>query len=94
MQKREHRDFPLKIFCLRVPKNFVEEPFCVSENLWYRKMSRIEEVAGITIFRRISFVSVPKHLLEEPFCVSEKFWYQNFACISGGGGITIFRRNK
>ena len=27
-----YHDFPLKKFCLTVPKNFVEEPFCVSEN--------------------------------------------------------------
>ena len=29
-----YHDFPLKKFCLTVPKNFVEEPFCVSENFW------------------------------------------------------------
>ena len=27
-----YHDFPLKKFCLTVPKNFVEEPFCVSQN--------------------------------------------------------------
>ena len=35
--KRYH-DLPLKKFCLTVPKTFVEEPFRVSENFWYRKM--------------------------------------------------------
>ena len=29
--------FPLKNFRLTVPKNFVEEPFFVSQNFWYRK---------------------------------------------------------
>ena len=29
--------FPLKNFRLTVPKNFVEEPVCVSENFGYRK---------------------------------------------------------
>ena len=29
--------FLLKNFCLTVPKNFAEEPVCVSENLRYRK---------------------------------------------------------
>ena len=29
--------FPLKNFRLTVPKNFVGEPFFVSQNLWYRK---------------------------------------------------------
>ena len=47
-----YHDFPLKNFCLTVPKNIVEEPFCVSENLWYRKMLGIREGAGITIFRQ------------------------------------------
>ena len=54
--KRYH-DFPLKNFCLTVPKNFVEEPFCVSENFWYRKMLGIREGAGITIFCQNCFVS-------------------------------------
>ena len=35
--KRYH-DYLLKNFCLTVPKNFVEEPFCVSESLGYRKI--------------------------------------------------------
>ena len=32
-----YHDFPLKNFRLTVPKNFVEEPVCVSENFGYRK---------------------------------------------------------
>ena len=32
-----YRDFPLKLFCLTVPKRFVEEPFAVSESFVYRK---------------------------------------------------------
>ena len=32
-----YQDFPSKIFCLTVLKNFVEEPFCVSQNFWYQK---------------------------------------------------------
>ena len=38
-----HHDFLSKICCLTIPKNFVEEPFCVSESFWYRKMLRIRE---------------------------------------------------
>ena len=53
----EYQDLPSKISCLRVPKNFVEELFCVSKNLWYRKMLGIREGAGITIFRQNCFVS-------------------------------------
>ena len=29
-----YHDFPLKNFCLTVPRKFVEEPFCVSQNFW------------------------------------------------------------
>ena len=43
--KRYH-DFPLENFRLTVPEIFVEEPFCVSENLCYRKMLGIREVGG------------------------------------------------
>ena len=32
-----YHDFPLKNFRLTVPKNFVGEPFFVSQNFWYRK---------------------------------------------------------
>ena len=52
-----YHDFQLKNFCLTVPKNFAEEPFCVWENFWYRKMLGIREGAGITIFRQNCFVS-------------------------------------
>ena len=37
MHERGYRDFLLKFFSLTVPKNFVGEPFCVSENFWYGK---------------------------------------------------------
>ena len=33
-----YHDFPLKNFRLTVPKNFVVEPVCVSENFGYRKI--------------------------------------------------------
>ena len=45
-----YHSFPLKIFCLTVPKNFVEEPFCVSENFWYRKMLGIRERGRVSQF--------------------------------------------
>ena len=28
--------YSVKSFCLTVPKNFVGEPFCVSQSFWYR----------------------------------------------------------
>ena len=36
---REYHDFQMEIFCLREPKNFVEEPFCVAEIFLCQKMS-------------------------------------------------------
>ena len=40
---REYHDFQMELVCLTEPKNIVEEPFCVAENFWYRKMSRRRE---------------------------------------------------
>ena len=54
---KRYNDFLLQNFCLTVPKNFVEEPFCASESFWYRKMLGIREGAGITIFRQNCLVS-------------------------------------
>ena len=48
----------MEIFCLTEPKNFVEEPFCVAENFWYRKRSRERERGGsITTFPKKFVVS-------------------------------------
>ena len=56
-RERGHHDFPSKLCCLTVPKNFVGET-CVSENFWYRKMLRIRERGGcITTFCRNFVVS-------------------------------------
>ena len=33
-----YHNFPSKLFCLTVPKHFVEEPFCVSESFGYPKI--------------------------------------------------------
>ena len=53
----EYRDFCKKNCCLLVSQNFVEEPFFVSENFWYRKLFGIREGAGVTFFRQNCFVS-------------------------------------
>ena len=44
-RERGHLDFPSKLCCLTVPKNFVGQ-FCVSEKFWYRKLLRIRERGG------------------------------------------------
>ena len=85
MDKRGDHDFPPKIFCLTVPKNFVGEPFSVS------LVSVIEKIYAsegyVTIICRIFFVSVPKNFVGIPgipsmFGVSKSFMhtrgYHNF----------------
>ena len=52
-----YHDFPLKNFRLTVPKNFVEEPVCVSENFWYRKSLWIRGRGKYQDFPRKFFVS-------------------------------------
>ena len=44
LDKREGRyqDFPSKIFCLKMPKHFVEEPFCAV----FQKISVSEKFYG------------------------------------------------
>ena len=53
----EYHDFQLKIYCLTMPKHFVDEPFRVSENFWYQKTLLISEKMGVTISSRRFVVS-------------------------------------
>ena len=46
----EYQDSPSKIFCLRVPKTFVEEPLCAV----IQKVSKSEKVYGSEAGRRVS----------------------------------------
>ena len=55
-----YHDFPSKIFSLTVPKNFVWEPFYVSENLRYGKKLRMRE--GYDVCVAIIFWSAPTFL--------------------------------
>ena len=67
-------------------KNFVGEPFGVSENFWYRKTLWIGGRGGsITIFWQKFFVSQRRKIHREPFCVSENFWYRKILWLIGGG---------
>ena len=64
---REYHDFLSKIFCLTVPKNFVEEPVCAV----LQKISSSEKVYGIEgeeggsikIFRQNCFLSQCQKIL-------------------------------
>ena len=64
--------FSVEIFCLTVPKNFVEEPFCAV----FQKTSGSEKVYGKEgegvnkLLSKISCLKVPKDFVEEPFSLS------------------------
>ena len=74
----------MEYFLSPVPKNFVEETFCVSESDGLRKILGIREGAGITIFRQNCFcLTVPNPFLAETFCVSESFGYRKGLCLRG-----------
>ena len=80
-----YHDFPSKIVCLTLPKNFVGEPFSVSisgasKNFMYKRaMSRFS-----TDF---FCLAVPKKFVREPFCTvfQKKSGTEKFSCIRGGG---------
>ena len=82
---------PVETFFLKVQKHFVEEPFCVSENFWYRKMLGIgEEVAQSSV---VNFLS---HSIET-FRTGTLLCFGNFPTSKNfmdkkGAGITIFCR--
>ena len=71
MLQRVMSRFSAKIFCLTVPKQFVEEPFCAV----LQKISGSRKVYGYEAGRgecqdfpsKIFCLTVPKHFVEEPF---------------------------
>ena len=90
MQKKGYHDFLSEIFCLTVPKSFVGEPFCASENFRYRKFIRIRGGReGVSRFSVDYFLCHSTEKLRRGtllFCVSENFRYRKNSWIRGGGG--------
>ena len=69
----DYRNFPSKIFCLTVPKYFVEEPFCAV----FQKISGGEKNYGKeegrgnrNFLSNIFCPEVPKHFVGETFSLS------------------------
>ena len=88
MHNRGYHDFPSKIFCLTVPKNFVGIP-SMFQKIWdIDKILCI--IGGITIFRKKNLSHSAEKFRGHPFNVSENLGYRKILCIIGG--ITIFRR--
>ena len=64
---KEYHDFPLKNFRLTVPKNFVEEPVCVSENFGYRKTLCLRGEYH-DFLSKVCCLTVMKNFVGEYFC--------------------------
>ena len=82
MQKRGYHDFSFKIFCLTVPKNFVGEHFCVSENFGYRKILCIRE-GGYHVSPSKTFVTQ-----------TEKFCWGTLRCFRKSGVLQNFMHKR
>ena len=92
---RQYQDFPSKIFCLRVPKKLVREPFSVSLISGMEKNFASE--GYVTIFDFLSnffCLTVPKKLLGEPSVLCfKKIPVLKKLMEERGGSIMIFRRS-
>ena len=92
-RKEGCHDFRSKIFCRTVRKFFLEEPFCASEKISYRKNLWIKGGRGIWRFSVEKLLSqITEKFRGESFYVSEQFWYRKRIWISRRGSVTIFSR--
>ena len=84
----------LKLFCLTVPKNFVEEPLCVSENFCLAKI--MDKKEWYQDFPSKSFsVTVPTKFVRNPFVLQnlsgiEQKWIRERGCFYGSPSKKIF----
>ena len=90
MQKRGYYDFPLKIFCLTVPKRIVGEPFDVSGNFRGQKNLRIRGGGGgITSLRRKKIcLRVQKTSEGYPSVFQKNFGFEKIYRKTGGRGVS------
>ena len=82
--------FPLKNFRLTVPKNFVEETDCVSENFGSGKTLCLGG-EYYDFLLKICCLTIPKNFVGEPFFVSQNLWYRKNLWIRRGGGGVVSR---
>ena len=89
-KKGEYQEFPSKIFCLTVPKNFVAESFSVSLTSGIQKIYATE--GYLTIFCRKCFVSQCRKISRGSLlcCVSENFRQQKSFQIGKRGKYQVF----
>ena len=79
-------DFLSNIFCLTVPKFLAGEPFCVSENIRYRRKLWIRKLGWVEYHElpsKVFCLTVPKKIVQESFSVSFDFGHRNNLCIRG-----------
>ena len=86
----------MKNLCLTVPIKFVGEPFWVSKEFWYRKVSSKGGGKLHGFVEKIFYLTGPKktspgnHSVFQKISGREKYFMDK----RGGGGITIFRRSS
>ena len=82
----------MEICCLRVLKNFVGEPFSVSQNFWYRKSLWIRG-GGVSRFSVEVFVSLYRKIsLENTLVFQKNSFIENFHAQEGGGASRFCRK--
>ena len=64
-----YHNFLSNFFCLRVPKIFVVQPFCVSVKFWYREMLQLGEVSRLPVKSFLSYRT--KKIVGGFFCIPE-----------------------
>ena len=83
------KNFRLIGFLSHSAEKFRGEPFNVSENFGYPKISCIIGECH-HFLPKIFSLTVPKGFVAEPFCVSENFWYGKNLWIRGGREYHVF----
>ena len=88
-----YHDFPSKLFCLTLPKNFVGEPFGVSENFWYRKILCFRGLCHDFLSNFFLSHSTEKFRWGTHRCIRKFRVAKNFMHQRGGRGYQDFLSN-
>ena len=90
-KRGEYQDFPSKVFCLTVPKNFVGDSSKVASNSGTEKVWRRGGEGGMKILRRNFFcLTVPKISVGQSFTVPLISDSENVYGQEGGGEYQDF----
>ena len=93
---REYHDFLSETSCTSVPRKFVEEPFCVWQSFWYRKILRLRgggRRKSFAIFcQKFSCQTVEKNLRGTLLCFWSYLVSKNVRDEREEADITIFHQ--